>query len=153
MFSAMSIIPPNPDANRMRAPGAMPCTICAIPRPSSLPPGWSARTSTGVSYPHGLPGPGSTPAETSSAGVVVAVAEVAYESDRMPIVTPLPSTSKASRARAVFSGSSASTGTLRQLSAAAVAGRAAADDDDVPTAARRSSATATTPGSAARADS
>ena len=85
-------------ANASPAPGARSWTSWAIARPSSLPSGRSASTSTAVPRPHGLPGPGRSPERTSWAAWVAAPEEVSKESETTPTLVPRPSMSKPARA-------------------------------------------------------
>src|ERR1700733_4364850 len=104
MLAAKASSPVKAVAKSSAAPGARSWTICAIPRPSSAPAASeSSRTSTGAVDPQGLPGPGRSPLGTSPAAGGAAEASRSKESERIPTVTPLPSTPKLARALAAFS--------------------------------------------------
>ncbi len=74
--------PPLAVANSMEAPGARSCTSCAIPRPSSVPPGESSRMVVAT---------GRSPLAISPAMWVLALALVLKLSEITPILTPVPS--------------------------------------------------------------
>ena len=93
MLFAKLASPRNAVANASEAPGAMSWTICSIARPSSAWFGSSWSTCTGVVRPHGLPGPGRSPVVTSPAACVAAPPLVSNESESIPTLTPVPSTS------------------------------------------------------------
>ena len=105
MLLAKAVSPLKAVAKTILAPGARSWTIWAIARPSSVVSvaKESSRTLNGSVKPQGLPAPGRSPLAMSVAARVAAVGSVSKESERMPTVTPLPSTPKSARASAAAS--------------------------------------------------
>ena len=117
--------------------------------PSSAcpPPEKSDCTTTGAVRPHGFPTPGRSPVETSVAAVVGAPIALLNESERMPTVSPEPSTPCAARAVATFMSESASEIVGAHTALVATAPRVVATGAAAPTRGASTSPTYVTSGS------